>query len=296
MSRCRFYNSGYCKFGDNCKYGHQTLVESFDKNLKRVEKKCFDYEKGNCIRYQCKYAHVESETRTENLKKIEQNRIEMEELRKKWAEEDRQKEIKKLAAMNYHDRIVYQGYVNTSDYNIFALPDELTKIILSETYLSDVRLVCQDLNKKIDKMFPVVTHSISESFMNYVGHYPYEKARNIQDVIYQVSVKTIWCNMPRHCQNFECRGECNFCRANKSVINERNVKEYIQCQHFDNFLKKLHTDHVYYSKIKKQFEIEREKQQLFRGNGILERYRSYMDLQIYNTYFKLQNKTIRAMQ
>lgn len=305
MSRCRFFNSGYCKFGEQCKFGHQTQQESFPvrtvdrSNQPIVKKECFDYRDGNCNRGQyCRYAHIESETRTANLKRIEERKVKMEKIIRKMEEDAKQREAERIAAMNYHDRLVALGEINNSPFNLFALPIEILKQILSNVYLSDIVVVCKNLNKKICDLFPIVTYCISESFMSYVGHYPWEKARNVEDAIYQVAVKTIWCKMPDHCGSFDCRGKCQFCLANKSILDDKSGISECEKQypHFAIFRKKLQKDPTYQRRMNKQFEEERKLQKLFIGNGILGRYQSYMDIKIYNTYFKLQNKTFTVQK
>lgn len=245
MIQCKFFNRGYCKFGNQCKFIHQ----------------------------QQNYRYVISKPRINNLNPI--------------------KEISNEVNNFVIDELVIVKEVNdkltTNFFNIFVLPNELLEIILNEVYLSDMVLVCKEINKKVCDFFPRAIFSII--------NYTYEKARNIEDAIYQIAVKTIWSEIPMFCGSISCFGQCDYCKSNKSILDRKsNITEYEkQYPQFALFRKKLLKDLVYQRQIEKQFEIERKRQKLFIGKGILCRYQDYMNIKIYNTYFKLQNKTFEKL-
>lgn len=289
MSRCKFYDAGSCRYGDRCKFSHQRQT-------------CKWYQQGHCkFGDKCKYEHIEKVKTAEEIL-AEQ---EWKEMTRKWAEEaeiyrkEREIERKREEEIERKKR----ERINTSLVDsLLFLPTEILKIICDQIYLNDVVLVCKLLNEKLCQLYPLVTFNISD--VDGGGYYVvcYEKARNIEDAIYQRAIKSIWNNYRSVCYSFHCMGDCITCRRNRDILNKKSdlslyEKEYPQ---FAIFRQRLRNDPIYHSRSDKKFkeaqmETDPHKREFY-GRGDPYRYQRYLDLKIFNTYFKMQNKTFRPLK
>src|SRR5437867_4219680 len=75
---CRYYQQGYCKFGQHCKYMHDNPKQQTDKickyyeqgycrlekycnfkhEIKNLPNECEESKKGLCFKHRCRYKHI----------------------------------------------------------------------------------------------------------------------------------------------------------------------------------------------------------------------------------------------
>merc|ERR1719159_867155 len=59
---CKYFNEGYCKQGDSCRYAHGKEELSQQPDLQKT-KMCQEFLRGNCQKGDCTFAHGVTELR-----------------------------------------------------------------------------------------------------------------------------------------------------------------------------------------------------------------------------------------
>lgn len=262
MFKCRYYQKDYCKFGDSCKFIHQT------QNLQ-----CIYYQKGYCkFGNNCKFIHQNTSIILPDIKEIE-------EVNKSPSLFDYifslpNDVIKSLFDSLYlSDLILVCKSVKTKIYELYP------RITYSIDYISD--------NGTTSGHFGYITERNIEDAIYQVA------LRSINKECKPIRCKSSECGI-------QTEVFCDFCEAHLPILkNNTDIIKYTKNDHkFVLFRKKLLNDKTYDIRIKKQYEkykIEyREQHRLQRlvgGYGPLYKYKERIELMVCNNYIKLRKNT-----
>lgn len=177
----------------------------------------------------------------------------------------------------YREKIINEPYFLEL---LLSLPTEIIRLIFDRIYLSDMTLVCTTLDKKICSLYPFVNYSITEVLSDgrrkSTGYIHNKMARNIEDAIFQIAIKSIFqTDSTRSCNCYQLN--CEFCQRSMDYITSlADVNGY----------------EVYYP----DFTVFRRKLFSTTCRGVIFRCSGVEELKIYNHYFNLQSKTFTVLE